>query len=124
MEQFYAKTLSKVPKYRGLHVSDSLRLALLYEFGGVYSDSDAIFLNPISKWNNTIGYEGQTRGNEPGKGFQVVNNAVFIFDRYHPFILEFMTRERDEYLNKRKIWAVVIATVYVSIQFNSFSIPF
>jgi hypothetical protein len=41
----------------------------------------------------------------------VINDAVLIFDKGHPFVLEFLTRYRDQYINKRKIWDVVISTV-------------
>ena len=55
------------------------------------------------------------RGNDPAMGYQVVNNAVLAFAKGHPFIGEFISRWTKEYNPKKKIWAVIIGTVYVNV---------
>ena len=42
-------------KYKATHQSDALRLALVYKYGGFYSDMDAVTIRDLSKFQNVIG---------------------------------------------------------------------
>ncbi|KAJ4882238.1 hypothetical protein Rs2_32331 [Raphanus sativus] len=69
------------------NLSNLMRLAYLYKYGGVYLDTDMILLKSFKGLNNTIGaqtfdpsYTNWTR----------LNNAVLIFDKKHPLLLKFI----------------------------------
>ncbi|KAJ4703433.1 putative Alpha 1,4-glycosyltransferase family protein [Melia azedarach] len=71
----------------GQNLSNLLRLALLYKFGGIYLDTDVIVLKNLSKLRNTIG--AQTMDSET-KNWSRLNNAVLIFDKNHPLLFKFI----------------------------------
>ncbi|KAM6550282.1 hypothetical protein CsatB_000090 [Cannabis sativa] len=71
----------------GQNLSNLLRLALLYKYGGVYIDTDMIFVKSFSKLKNVIG--AQTIDLETGQ-WSRLNNAVLVFDKGHPLVLEFI----------------------------------
>lgn len=71
----------------GQNLSNLLRLALLYKFGGIYIDTDIIVLKNFSKLRNSIG--AQTVDSETGS-WSRLNNAVMIFDKNHPLLLKFI----------------------------------
>ncbi|XP_010245178.1 PREDICTED: lactosylceramide 4-alpha-galactosyltransferase-like [Nelumbo nucifera] len=81
----------KIPVAQNL--SNLLRLAVLYKYGGVYMDTDFIVLKKLSGLRNSIG--AQSINTERGS-WNRLNNAVLIFDKNHPLLLNFI----DEfYLN-------------------------
>ncbi|KAK1266538.1 hypothetical protein QJS04_geneDACA000516 [Acorus gramineus] len=69
------------------NLSNLLRLAILYKFGGVYIDSDVIVTKSFSKLRNTIG--AQTIDAQTGN-WSRLNNAVMIFDKKHPLLYKFI----------------------------------
>ncbi|KAL6991031.1 lactosylceramide 4-alpha-galactosyltransferase [Sarracenia purpurea var. burkii] len=71
----------------GQNLSNLLRLALLYKFGGIYIDTDVIILKSLSKLRNVIG--AQTVDLETGN-WSRLNNAVMIFDKGHPLLYKFI----------------------------------
>ncbi|KAF3451513.1 hypothetical protein FNV43_RR07608 [Rhamnella rubrinervis] len=71
----------------GQNLSNLIRLALLYKFGGIYTDTDIIILKSFSKLRNVIG--AQTVDYETGN-WSRLNNAVLIFDRNHPLLFKFI----------------------------------
>ncbi|KAL9671818.1 hypothetical protein QQ045_009391 [Rhodiola kirilowii] len=71
----------------GQNISNLLRLALLYKFGGVYVDTDVIILKSFSGLRNVIG--AQTMDIET-KNWTRLNNAVMVFDKKHPLVYEFI----------------------------------
>ncbi|XVE76525.1 hypothetical protein DITRI_Ditri12bG0180700 [Diplodiscus trichospermus] len=74
-----------VPLYN--HLSDLIRLAVLYKYGGVYLDTDFIFLKDLSGLRNAIGAQSI---NQVTKKWSRLNGAVMIFDMHHPVLLEFL----------------------------------
>ncbi|XXG60110.1 hypothetical protein AAC387_Pa04g2087 [Persea americana] len=68
------------------NLSNLLRLAVLYKYGGVYLDTDVIVLKKLSDLRNTIGAQSV---DEDGN-WSRLNNAVLIFDKEHPLILKFI----------------------------------
>ena len=66
--------------FRGVHLTDSFRLVLLYRFGGVYMDTDVISYRSLDGIGVTIGLE------DPW----VINNAVMSFPRGHAFVYQLM----------------------------------
>lgn len=70
-----------------IHLSDLLRLAVLYKYGGVYLDTDIVFLKDLSALRNTAGAQ---RINQKTNEWSEVNGAVMIFDVQHPLLVDFM----------------------------------
>lgn len=69
------------------NLSNLLRLAVLYKYGGVYLDTDFIILNKFSSLRNTIGAQSI----DPVSGnWSRLNNAVLIFDKNHPLVYKFI----------------------------------
>ncbi|MCL7026138.1 hypothetical protein MKW94_020126 [Papaver nudicaule] len=71
----------------GQNISNLLRLAVLYKFGGIYIDTDVLVLKNLSKLRNTIG--AQTIDLET-RNWSRLNNAVLIFDKKHPLLEKFI----------------------------------
>ncbi|GLT63764.1 hypothetical protein SLA2020_363030 [Shorea laevis] len=71
----------------GQNLSNLLRLALLYKFGGTYMDTDVIVLKSFNKLRNVIG--AQTIDLKT-KNWSRLNNAVLIFDKQHPLLYKFI----------------------------------
>lgn len=69
------------------NLSNLIRLAVLYKYGGVYLDIDFIVLNNFGGLRNTIG--AQSVDLVSGKWTRI-NNAVMVFDAGHPLLYMFM----------------------------------
>ncbi|KAK6943109.1 Glycosyltransferase, DXD sugar-binding motif [Dillenia turbinata] len=69
------------------NLSNLLRLAALYKYGGVYLDTDFIVLKMCSGLRNSIG--AQSMDMVTGKWTRL-NNAVLIFDKNHPLLFKFI----------------------------------
>ncbi|RWR90580.1 lactosylceramide 4-alpha-galactosyltransferase-like protein [Cinnamomum micranthum f. kanehirae] len=68
------------------NLSNLLRLAVLYKYGGVYLDTDVLVLKKFSDLKNTIGAQSvHCNGN-----WSRLNNAVLVFDKKHPLLFEFL----------------------------------
>ncbi|KAF8085306.1 hypothetical protein N665_0672s0022 [Sinapis alba] len=70
-----------------MHLSDLTRLAVLYKYGGIYLDTDIIFLNSMTGLRNAIGAQSL---DPETKRWTRLNNAVMVFDLYHPLMREFL----------------------------------
>ncbi|XP_057859012.2 uncharacterized protein At4g19900 [Cryptomeria japonica] len=69
------------------NLSNILRLAALYKYGGIYIDSDIIILKLLSKLRNAIGAQNV----DPDNGtWNRLNNAVLMFDKGHPLVWKFI----------------------------------
>lgn len=62
------------------HMSDALRLAILWKFGGIYMDTDIWSVKGVSHLHNTIAKQSVL----------YVNGAVMMFDKSHPFLHDCM----------------------------------
>lgn len=79
------KDPGEIPLFQNL--SNLLRLAVLYKYGGVYLDTDFIILKPLTGLRNCIGAQSMDLGY---KHWTRLNNAVLIFDMKHPLLLRFI----------------------------------
>ncbi|KAL1816998.1 hypothetical protein ACET3Z_019572 [Daucus carota] len=68
------------------NLSNLIRLALVYKYGGVYLDTDFIVLKDFSGLRNSIGAQSC---NSYGKWTRL-NNAVLVFDKKHPLVYKFI----------------------------------
>lgn len=69
------------------NLSNLIRLAVLYKYGGVYLDTDFIVLKSFKELSNSIGAQAI---DVTSKNWTRLNNAVLIFDMNHPLLLSFM----------------------------------
>ncbi|XP_073271478.1 uncharacterized protein [Primulina huaijiensis] len=68
------------------NLSNLMRLAALYKYGGVYLDTDFVILRDFSVLKNVIGAQSvDIKGN-----WTRLNNAVLVFNRKHPLVHKFM----------------------------------
>ncbi|KVI03341.1 uncharacterized protein At4g19900-like [Cynara cardunculus var. scolymus] len=74
----------KIPLAQNL--SNLIRLAILYKYGGVYLDTDFVILKDFSSLKNSIGAQSAT----PSGNWTRLNNAVLIFDKNHDLLYKFM----------------------------------
>ncbi|KAJ8570881.1 hypothetical protein K7X08_037853 [Anisodus acutangulus] len=68
------------------NLSNLIRLAVLYKYGGIYLDTDFIILKDFLRLRNSIGAQSVSA---KGKWTRL-NNAVLIFDKNHPLLYKFM----------------------------------
>ncbi|GMI93405.1 hypothetical protein like AT1G61050 [Hibiscus trionum] len=71
----------------GQNLSNLLRLALLYKYGGVYIDTDVIVLKSFDNLRNVIGAQSV---DVETKNWSRLNNAVLVFDKQHPLLYKFI----------------------------------
>ncbi|KAI4328691.1 hypothetical protein L6164_021026 [Bauhinia variegata] len=69
------------------NLSNLIRLAMLYKYGGVYMDTDLIVLKDFSVFRNAIGAQSV---DSVTKKWNRLNSAIMIFDIRHPILLEFL----------------------------------
>ncbi|CAO2043108.1 unnamed protein product [Urochloa humidicola] len=72
----------------GQNLSNLLRLALLYRYGGAYLDADVVVLRPFAGvLRNAVGAQAV---DEATGEWRRLNNAVMVFDAAHPLLREFI----------------------------------
>ncbi|KGN58777.1 lactosylceramide 4-alpha-galactosyltransferase [Cucumis sativus] len=69
------------------NLSNLMRLAVLYKYGGVYIDTDFIVLKSFMGLKNSIGAQSI---DPVTKNWTILNNAVLVFDKKHPLLEKFM----------------------------------
>ncbi|KAL8213680.1 hypothetical protein R6Q57_003129 [Mikania cordata] len=74
----------KIPLAQNL--SNIIRLAILYKYGGVYIDTDFVILKDFSGLRNSIGAQSASLSGN----WTRLNNAVLIFDKKHLLLYKFM----------------------------------
>uniref|UniRef100_T1J5G6 Alpha 1,4-glycosyltransferase domain-containing protein n=1 Tax=Strigamia maritima TaxID=126957 RepID=T1J5G6_STRMM len=93
LSQWYSRGDYKNGPYEITHLSDAMRLALLWKRGGIYMDTDIWSVKGISNMSNNIAREDDRH----------VNGAVMIFDKHHPFLYDCMVQfvlgyKRDQFI--------------------------
>ncbi|KAJ3671513.1 hypothetical protein LUZ60_007592 [Juncus effusus] len=71
----------------GQNLSNLLRLLILYKYGGIYVDTDVIIMRSFIGLKNCIGAQSE---DIVTRNWSRLNNAVMVFDKNHPIILEFI----------------------------------
>ncbi|KAG2686008.1 hypothetical protein I3760_10G154900 [Carya illinoinensis] len=69
------------------NLSNLLRLAVLFKYGGVYLDTDFIVIKPFTGLKNSIGAQSM---DVESKKWTRLNNAILVFDMNHPLLFKFM----------------------------------
>ncbi|CAN8317038.1 unnamed protein product [Cochlearia groenlandica] len=75
-----------IPLHQNL--SNLVRLAILYKYGGVYLDTDFIVTRSFKGLKNSIGAQTVVEGDS--RNWTRLNNAVLIFDKEHPLLYRFI----------------------------------
>ncbi|XP_027908231.1 lactosylceramide 4-alpha-galactosyltransferase-like [Vigna unguiculata] len=70
------------------NLSNLIRLAVLYKYGGIYIDTDFIIMKPLKGLSNSIGAQSTSLDS---KHWTRLNNAVLIFDMRHPLLHRFIS---------------------------------
>jgi lactosylceramide 4-alpha-galactosyltransferase len=68
------------------NLSNLMRLAALYRYGGVYLDTDVVVLRSFTGLRNAVGAQSRAASGQ----WTRLNNAVLVFDRAHPAVHEFL----------------------------------
>ncbi|GIY17910.1 alpha-1,4-N-acetylglucosaminyltransferase [Caerostris darwini] len=76
LSHWYNKGRWRSSPYRALHMSDAMRLTVMWLFGGIYLDMDVVVLKSLSQLHNTT-----TTDNGRNVGF-----ALLAFDPAHPLL--------------------------------------
>ncbi|XP_037568160.1 lactosylceramide 4-alpha-galactosyltransferase [Dermacentor silvarum] len=79
-------------------LSDAVRFALLWKYGGAYADLDVIFRKPLTKLRNCVGERGP-EGRDP----PVVSGSLLIFERGHPLMELCMEEMARQYHDSRHL---------------------
>lgn len=87
MSDWYLSGIWTTSPYKVMHLSDALRLVLLWKYGGVYVDLDVVVLGSFDEVRNSVCREL----------FPDVGNAVMAFDKGHPFLLHCMRELANSY---------------------------
>ncbi|GMI71411.1 hypothetical protein like AT5G01250 [Hibiscus trionum] len=69
------------------NLSNLMRLAVLYKYGGIYLDTDFVVVNSFKGLKNTIGAQSI---DSASKNWTRLNNAVLVFDMNHPLLFKFI----------------------------------
>lgn len=77
---WYLSGVWSTSPYKVMHLSDALRLVLLWKYGGVYVDLDVVVLGSFDGVRNSVCREL----------FPDVGNAVMAFEKGHSFLLHCM----------------------------------
>lgn len=92
LSQWYKDPRSKHSKFYRYFISDAMRLAILYKYGGTFLDLDMISIRPVGDDFN-LGYENDEK--------EVVNGAVMQFSNHHSFLYlamrEFVRNYKDDW---------------------------
>ncbi|XP_050699124.1 lactosylceramide 4-alpha-galactosyltransferase-like [Eriocheir sinensis] len=71
----------------GKSLSNMVRLALVWRFGGFYTDFDTVCLRDVQGLSNVVGSQSS----------EIVNNAVFHFEHHHPFVQDNMEQQNKNF---------------------------
>ncbi|KAJ9180596.1 hypothetical protein P3X46_008815 [Hevea brasiliensis] len=69
------------------NLSNLIRLAALFKYGGIYLDTDFIVLKSFTGLRNSIGAQSI---DVASKNWTRLNNAVMVFDSNHPLLFKFI----------------------------------
>ncbi|KAL5806953.1 hypothetical protein ACOSQ4_029686 [Xanthoceras sorbifolium] len=69
------------------NLSNLIRLAMLYKYGGIYLDTDFIILKDFTGLRNAVGAQSI---DQVTKKWTRLNGAIMIFDIGHPILLDFL----------------------------------
>ena len=86
-------------QYRSVHLSDSLRLALIYKAGGFYSDLDSVTLRDLSKLKNVIGATFKDKNTLSPH----LANGEFHLQRNHRLLLHTMNLLARQYRGELRV---------------------
>lgn len=87
LESWYQSPARLQSPYVVAHLSDAMRLVLLWRYGGFYLDTDVVVQRSMLGLKNAVGLEDD----------QNVANGVLVFDRGHPILLDAITRFPKRY---------------------------
>ena len=89
LQGFFQEAAYKASPNSVVHLSDALRVLLVWRFGGLYLDTDYVVLNDLSEYQNiTV---------KTGAGGMAITNNAFSFSAGHPFLWLVMKHMEESY---------------------------
>ena len=82
--------------------SDLVRLMALYQYGGVYLDTDVECIKPIDNLIDKYKFVVATEAGTPGKfnpSKEHINNAVIASTKWNPIMTKMLTQVKNNYKN-------------------------
>lgn len=95
LESLYVSGQFDNSQYSFQHMSDALRIALLYKYGGIYLDLDVIVLRSLRCLRNTAGHVFIL-------GESSIENGLMAFDRGHKLLNFFMRLMKKTYKSNER----------------------
>lgn len=93
----------KLSQYPSTHLSDILRIAFLYKFGGFYADLDYVFVKPVEralkKGRNAVFVTGY----EKEKSLRATNSIMVFSQTRHPLLEGYMKLMDKKFTGKNRI---------------------
>lgn len=83
------------------NLSNVMRLAALYKYGGIYLDTDVIVLKPMDGLRNVVGAQSH---DVVTRRWTRLNNAVLVFHREHPVVMAFIKEFAETFHGSRWGW--------------------
>ena len=89
LQTFFHEAGYKASPHSVVHLSDALRVLLVWRLGGLYLDTDYVVLNDMSHYQNVTV--------KTGAGSLAVTNNAFAFTAGHPFLEVVMLHMAESY---------------------------
>eukprot|EP01036_Dinobryon_divergens_P031403 gene31403-40792_t len=77
--------------HRYSHLTDIIRLVVLWRYGGIYLDFDMLVLRPLTLFTNSFASQKDPQDSRITDSSDPLNFAVAIFDKKHSFLLQLMS---------------------------------
>ncbi len=118
LKHSFLKKTYKLKKWA--FVADFVRLKVLYEFGGIYLDTDMLMLKPLESFLDDKCFFGAEN-----EGY--INAAIFGTRKNHPFIKECLLKYEHLNLNNKTNWREISIPRIITQEFkdkNGFDLIF
>jgi len=83
--------------FRYSHLTDLIRFAVLWKFGGIYLDFDMILLRPVTVFFNSFASQKDMQDKNTMDDSDPYNFAIAVFQPQHPFLSEVMQNASSVY---------------------------
>ena len=104
-KEFHGDLTASVDDFRYSHLTDLVRFAVLWRFGGAYLDFDMLLLRPLTLFHNCFAAQKDENSELTKDDSDPYNFAVAKFEAKHPFLTEVMQNVSRVY--NPSIWPCV-----------------
>eukprot|EP01036_Dinobryon_divergens_P026054 gene26053-34657_t len=104
-KEFHGDLPALKDDFRYSHLTDLVRFAVLWKFGGAYLDFDMLLLRPLAVFHNSLAAQKDEKDALTKDDSDPYNFAFAIFDPKHPFLTAVM--ENVSYVYDPQLWPCV-----------------